>query len=168
MHNCTKRPERPSVWSTFERGVLPKRRPSALARRFRRFPKIEMELLFSRPPGEAAGWRKNFLALFDASNNVDASDDERNPPRAPPSQTASMKFGVKIGKTRKIRSGARRTRTVLGGRQRIRRDFNVYRGETNFSRFASDKRTRRAVSARPWARTEVFPLPKSCFFPDRA
>ncbi len=63
-----------------------KRRPaqtSALARRFRRFPKIEMELLFSRPPGEAAGWRKNFLALFDAATkNVDASDDERNPPRA--------------------------------------------------------------------------------------
>jgi len=148
-----------------------KRRPaqtSALARRFRRFPKIEMELLFSRPPGEAAGWRKNFLALFDASNNVDASDDERNPPRAPPSQTASMKFGVKIDKTRKTRSGARRTRTFLGGRQRIRRDFNDCRGETNFSRFTSEERTRRAVSARPWARTEVFPLPKSCFFPDRA
>jgi hypothetical protein len=36
-----------------------------------------MELLFSRPPGEAAGWRKNFLALFDASNNVAASDDEQ-------------------------------------------------------------------------------------------
>lgn len=79
-----------------------------------------------------------------------------------------MKFGVKIGKTRKIRSGARRTRTFLGGRQRIRRDFNDCRGETNFSRFASDERTRRAVSARPWARTEVFPLPKSCFFLDRA
>lgn len=84
------------------------------------------------------------------------------------SQTASMKFGVKIDKTRKIRSGARRTRTSFGGRQRIRRDFNVYRKKADFSRFASDVRTRRAVSARPWARTEAFPLPKSCFFPSRA
>lgn len=142
MHLCTKRPE--------DRRFVDfrKRRPaqtSALARRFRRFPKIEMELLFSRPPGEAAGWRKNFLALFDASSNVGASDDERNPPRAPPSQTASMKFDVKIGKTRKNCAVARRTRTFLGGRQRIRRDFNGCRGETNFSRFTFDVRTRRAV-----------------------
>lgn len=74
-----------------------KRRPaqtSTLAR-FRRFPKIEMELLFSRPPGEAAGWRKNFLALFDASSEVGASGDERNPPRARSSQTASMKLTLK-------------------------------------------------------------------------
>jgi hypothetical protein len=35
--------------------------------------------------------------------------DERNPPRARSSQTASMKFDVKIGKTRKTHSGARRS-----------------------------------------------------------
>ncbi|MBR5243765.1 MAG: hypothetical protein IKW13_05975 [Thermoguttaceae bacterium] len=70
MHNCTKRPEDRRFGRLSKEASCPN---AGACASFRRFPKIEMELLFSRPPGEAAGWRKNFLALFDAANNVDAS-----------------------------------------------------------------------------------------------
>lgn len=165
MHVCTKRPEDRRFGRLSKVASCPN---AGACASIPTFPENRNGTPFQSPSWRSCRLEKKLSRAFRRVEQRRRVGRRTKPASGPPSQTASMKFGVKIGKTRKIRSGARRTRTFLGGRQRIRRDFNDCRGETNFSRFTSEERTRRAVSARPWARTEVFPLPKSCFFPDRA